>query len=247
MGQETGPKSAAEDPRQPAPCQLDKRVGPAEIERAGQRCLLLPEKALFLPHSRTLLVADVHLGKAATFRRLGVPVPQGTTTENLAILSRLIHVWAVERIVFLGDLLHGPHAHAQPTLQAVRAWIEQHAGVRLILIRGNHDLRSGDPPGEWDIAVVDEPWSCDGLSLYHHPPEDESLMDEGAYAFAGHAHPCVQVVGAGRDRLRLPCFHLGARVGVLPAFGRFTGMHPIVRRPGQEVYAIADAHVMGLP
>ena len=83
----------------------------------------------------------------------------------------------------------------------------------MTLIRGNHDLRSGDPPKEWGITVVDEPWSCDGLSLYHHPPKDEALIDECAYAFAGHVHPCVQVVGAGRDRLRLPCFHLGARVG----------------------------------
>ena len=37
----------------------------------------------------------------------------------------------------------------------------------------------------------------------------------------------------------LRCFWLGRAVGVLPAFGRFTGMHPITRQPGDRVYAIA--------
>jgi hypothetical protein len=28
-------------------------------------------------------------------------------------------------------------------------------------------------------------------------------------------------------------------VGVLPAYGAFTGMHPIARRPGDRVFALA--------
>ena len=49
---------------------------------------------------------------------------------------------------------------------------------------------------------------------------------------AGHWHPCASLGGRAHDRLRLPCFWLGAErtVGVLPAFGGFTGMHPIERR-----------------
>ncbi len=36
------------------------------------------------------LVADAHIGKALRFRRLGVPVPHGTTGETLDRLSALI-------------------------------------------------------------------------------------------------------------------------------------------------------------
>jgi metallophosphoesterase superfamily enzyme len=63
----------------------------------------------------------------------------------------------------------------------------------------------------------------------------------------GHLHPCVQLLGRARDRLRLPCFWFGASVGVLPAFGAFTGMHPIRPAPGERVFAIADAEVSELP
>jgi metallophosphoesterase superfamily enzyme len=54
-------------------------------------------------------------------------------------------------------------------------------------------------------------------------------------------------VGRGIDRLRLPCFCFGDAVGVLPAFGAFTGMHPVERDPAMQVYAIADDRVLPLP
>ena len=55
----------------------------------GQTLMLLPEKAIFLPESDTLLVADAHFGKATSFRQLGVPVPKGTTEETLGVLTRM--------------------------------------------------------------------------------------------------------------------------------------------------------------
>jgi hypothetical protein len=69
----------------------------------------------------------------------------------------------------------------------------------------------------------------------------------GAYVLAGHWHPCVRVEGRALDRLRLPCFWFGEAVGVLPAFGEFTGMHPIRRTEGDRVYAVAEGQVVCLP
>jgi metallophosphoesterase superfamily enzyme len=67
-------------------------------------------------------------------------------------------------------------------------------------------------------------------------------MPEG-YVLAGHVHPCVKVGARGFDSLRLPCFHFGARVGVVPAFGEFTGSHALPREPGDRVFAIAEQRV----
>ena len=53
-----------------------------ECEVAGERLVLLPEKAAFWPRTRALFVADFHLGKAATFRSAGIPLPPGTTGET---------------------------------------------------------------------------------------------------------------------------------------------------------------------
>ena len=48
----------------------------------GQSVCLLPEKAIYLPDSGSLLVSDVHLGKAETFQALGVPVAGQIRSEE---------------------------------------------------------------------------------------------------------------------------------------------------------------------
>ena len=208
----------------------------------GQPLRLLPGKAAFIERSRVLLIADAHIGKAVSFRGLGVPVPRGTTSEMLATLSALVASTGARGIVFLGDFLHSARAHAAMTLAAVAAWRRVHADLELVLVRGNHDDRAGDPPSQLGMRCVDEPYHCDGLALCHHPRRCGS-----AYVLAGHLHPCVYVSSRAWDRLRLPCFWFGETVGVLPAFGAFTGMQPIHPNPGDRIYPIADQLVAALP
>lgn len=203
------------------------------VSVAGEPLTLLPEKAAYAAERQTLLIADAHFGKAASFRRLGVPVPQGTTTGSLAVLSGLVARLEVRRVVFLGDFLHSAHAHAAATQAAVACWREAHRDLQLTLVRGNHDDRAGDPPAALDIEVLDEPQRLGPWALCHHPQPQAD-----GYVLSGHLHPCVTLHGRARDRLRLPCFWFGERVGVLPAFGVFTGMHPIAPRPADRVYAL---------
>lgn len=213
------------------------RVGGADLD-------LLAGKAAWWPAERTLLVADAHLGKAVSFRRLGVPVPEATTAGTLDALDALLALHAARRIVFLGDLLHSRHAHDAGTLAAFERWRELRSELELVLVRGNHDDRAGDPPRGWGVHCVDEPFvlpAAPALALCHHP-----RPRPGAYVVAGHHHPCTSV-GRGIDRLRLPCFHVGARVAVLPAFGTFTGMHPIERADGDRVFVVADNAVHEVP
>ena len=210
----------------------------ATLTVGGHALTLLPEKAAFLDDFRTLLVADAHIGKAVSFRSFGVPVPRGTTSENLAMLTRLVERTGAVRIVFLGDFLHSKRSHAASTMDAVAQWRRQHESLALTLVRGNHDDRAGDPPASLGFSVVDEPLVMGGLALCHHP-----VAQDGFYSLAGHLHPCVRLGGRAFDSLRLPCFHFTGQVGVLPAFGSFTGMHPIRRQEGDRIFAIADDHV----
>lgn len=219
----------------------------AEVEIGGGALHLLPERAAYVASEQALLVADVHLGKAQAFRRLGVPVPEGTTQGTLARLSRAIERTGARQVVVLGDLLHAALASAQArgeaTRHAVAAWRRTHAGVRLVLVRGNHDVRAGDPPPEWDVEVVDDPWPLGPFALRHEPLADEEGSDGRRYVLAGHLHPAVHLSGRGPGRLRLPCFHFGARVGVLPAFGEFTGGVGVRPAPGDRVFAVAGDEV----
>jgi uncharacterized protein len=216
--------------------------GACDIEWGGQVLCLLPDKAVWIEAESTLLVADMHLGKAATFRRLGLPVPRGTTTDSLDRLGALVQRFGARRVVVLGDLLHSVHAHAASTLGAFARWRERHACLELVLVRGNHDDRAGDPPPGLGIEVVAEPLPLGALALAHHP-----RPWPGRHTLAGHLHPCLGVGGRAGDRLRLPCFHFAGEVGVLPAFGAFTGMHPIRPAAGDAVFLVADDRVVRWP
>ena len=185
---------------------------PPELLLAGTRVQLLAERAAYLPELKTLLVADAHIGKAQSFRRLGVPVPGGTTAATLQRLSQAISRTGAQQVVFLGDLLHSAHAEAPANWAAVAAWRAAHAALHCTLVRGNHDLHAGDPPSSWRVECVPGPLLLGPLALAHHP---HPLP--GHYVLAGHTHPAVVLGGRGRGvgRLRLPCFHFGAAVGVL--------------------------------
>ena len=200
------------------------------IELAGERVLLLPEKALYWPAQKMLVIADIHCGKAASFRAQGVPVPRGTTTQNLDALDALMAEHDTVEIVFLGDFLHAKAAHASATLAAMLAWRERNRQLRLTLVRGNHDLRAGDPAASLGIAMVDEPHTVGAFSFCHHP----DIWGPG-YVLAGHVHP-VYILSSRLDSLRLPCFLAGPTRMILPSFGAFTGGHPVNPDAGEHVY-----------
>jgi uncharacterized protein len=209
------------------------------IQLAGETVSLLPERALFWPRRATLFVADPHWGKAASFRAAAVALPGGTTSDDLARLDRALARTGARRLVLLGDLFHARAGKAERTLQAIATWRERNAGLEIALVRGNHDRGAGDPPRELAIACYDEPLVDPPFALRHFPREAE-----GSYTLAGHLHPGVALTGAGRQRLRLPCFHFGPRVGVLPAFGSFTGSASVRPADDDRVFVIADDEVI---
>lgn len=203
------------------------------IDTSFGSLVLSSHKVVFDPAHRALFVADVHLGKAATFRSLGVPVPAGTTQDNLDRLSLAIATFQPESLYFLGDLLHAKAAHNPELLGKLHAWRTQHAGIEMTLIRGNHDSKAGDPPAGLNISVVEEPFSVGGFALCHHPQNVHA-----AFALAGHEHPAVVLNGKGRSRARLPCFYLKSDQLVLPAFGEFTGGYVVQPTRCAQVFPV---------
>ena len=200
----------------------------------GEDLVLLPERAVFWAGARTLLIADPHFGKAASFRSAGVPVPAGTTAGTLGRIDAAIARTDPARVVFLGDFLHARDGRSPTTIAALGAWRASHAALDVMLVRGNHDRRAGDPPAELRIRCVDAPVVESPFAFVHHP-----VAVTGAYALAGHLHPAATMVGRGRQRARLPCFWFGARWAVLPAFGEFTGLASIEAAAGDQVFVIA--------
>jgi metallophosphoesterase superfamily enzyme len=57
----------------------------------------------------------------------------------------------------------------------------------------------------------------------------------------------VRLYGSGEQTARLPCFVIGARRAILPAFGRFTGLAELALQPTERVVAIAGSALFVLP
>ena len=209
------------------------------VDASGEELLLLPERAVFWPRAETLLIADAHFGKAASFRAAGVPVPHGTTAGALTRVDALLDRTSARRIVFLGDFLHAKEGRTPNTVRSLAEWRARHRPIAMTLVRGNHDRRAGDPPVEIAIDCVDAPLLEGPFAFAHHP---RALS--GAYVLAGHLHPAAVMTGPGRQRERLACFWLGAKVGVLPAFGDFTGVAEVSPAVGDRVFVIADHSVV---
>lgn len=212
------------------------------VRWAGQDLCLLAERALWWPAQGVLFIADLHIGKAATYRALGQPVPGGTTQQNLARLDRLIETHRPLQIVFLGDFLHAAQARTPQVLAALQAWRAQHAQLALTLVRGNHDSRAGDPPPALGITVVNEPHLIGPFAACHH-----SQLHATHFVLAGHLHPVCTLYGRGRDRIRMPCFVSQGEQAILPAFGEFTGGWQVEAAPGRRFYGVGGDAVWSLP
>lgn len=206
-----------------------------QVQVAGETLVLFPERAAWWARARTLLVADPHFGKAATFRAFGIPVPRGTTSDALTRLDGMLRRVDVRRVLVLGDFLHARRGRSAQTLGALAKWRETH-DVDMAIVRGNHDREAGDVPG---IECVDAPL-VESPFVFTHVP---TVSDHG-YVIAGHLHPGADLVGAGRQHVRLPCFWFGSQAAVLPAFGDFTGLWPVTPDAGDRVFVVAGTEVV---
>ena len=186
------------------------------IDVAGEILHLLPERAVYWKKTATLLIADTHLGKTDTFRAHGIRIPHCDTYDDLQRLHDALQRTGAKRLVILGDLLHAKKGRDASMFATFAEWRNAHDDIEMILVRGNHDIRAGDVPNNWHIVNV-SPSLIEAPFVMTHQPQSS---DEG-FVVCGHVHPAAQVIGQGRQRLKLPCFWLSKTRLILPAFGSF--------------------------
>jgi metallophosphoesterase superfamily enzyme len=121
------------------------------------------------------------------------------------------------------------------------AWRAAQRDLGVTLVRGNHDARAGDPPPAWGVRVVTEPHPLPPFLACHVPSEPQA-----GYALCGHVHPGVRLASAAWSE-RLPCFVLGRRRALLPAFGRLTGLALVAPGPDETFVAVAGTQLFRLP
>lgn len=212
------------------------------VELLGVPLRLIPGGALFDPKSASLFVADLHLGKDATFRRNGLAVPTGSNEATLRQLTHSLERTGATRLVLLGDLIHDRSSLEPRVVEAFAEFCRTHAGVEITLIRGNHD-RVSRFPSHWRLEERSAGTLLGRIELHHEPVEPTA----GALAIAGHLHPSYRVRSLQESLGRMPCFWFHRGCLVLPALGRFTGTHTVKPRRGDRVWVDAEGSVVEIP
>lgn len=177
--------------------------------------ILTNQRAVFWPAQNALLLSDLHLGKAAHFRKNGIALPTQVSVQDIQRLKSLVDHYRVTQVIVVGDLLH---AGANTELKLLKELIHQYTGTKFILIKGNHDRFPDYELLDMGIHHIHPALHLDGIELIHQLPVSKGLF------ITGHIHPGVSLQFPDKKRLRLPCYVLTSNQLILPAFSLFTGL-----------------------
>ena len=204
----------------------------------GEKLFLLAEKAIYWEKESLLIIADLHLGKSAHFRKNGIAVPAIAENKNWTILTALFEKIKPKRVNFLGDLFHSVYNQEWEVFTAL---INSFPSTQFELTLGNHDILDPKLYENSRLKVFKE--LIEGpFILTHEPLETKSDF----YNLAGHIHPGVKLKGKGNQKHRLACFYFGKNNGLLPAFGSFTGLATVKVKKTDQIFVIAGNEVISI-
>ncbi len=173
---------------------------------------------LWVPETRTAIIADLHLGYSWAQRRRGElgPLADARTREKLLGVRDQLQP---ARYVFLGDVVHAPRP-----CEPERAWIEAilrdlASSAELVAVRGNHDRRFAAEFAHLSFQDV-VTWSERSVTAAHGDrmdfarPQDHTLI-------LGHLHPALAIRDSSGASHKVPVFLANRHCLVLPAFSPF--------------------------
>ena len=213
-----------------------------EISWNARKLSLLADRAIHLASENVLFIADPHFGKAATFRKSGIPVPEKSTQADCDRLTHLINETKVETLVILGDFFHARLGKTDEVHQILFEWREIFKDLKILLIRGNHDIKSGDPWTDLNIQCHPDPFELYDFECRHIP-----VANSNKPFLAGHIHPGFTLRGKGKSSIRSACFHLNESMIILPAFGSFTGLKNIKPENKDKIFLTNGVDIFKVP
>lgn len=203
--------------------------------------ILSSERSLFWESQRTLIVADLHVGKTGHFRKAGINIPQSVYKDDLHRLLAQILFFKAEKLIIVGDLTH---SIANLEMDLFRKWRKDFPLLEVHLAKGNHDILDNAWYKEADIEVHNDPYQINQFVFVHDIVKSKKELTTDQFVFSGHVHPVIVISGRGKQSLRFPCFYFSKTYSILPAFSRFTGGYRISPEEGDKVFALGDGEIM---
>jgi DNA ligase-associated metallophosphoesterase len=197
--------------------------------------ILTNQRALFWKKENALVLSDLHVGKAATFRKSGIPISKAVLEDDLNRLHQLILHFNAEKLIIVGDLFHAEH---NTDIDYFENWLASFRNLKVELILGNHDKLKSELYNRMNLTVFQPKKDSEHLSFVH----DAVVKNTKQFTVSGHTHPGVVIKGKARQRLKLPCYQITDLQLILPAFSLFTGLNVI--NPPKNCKNIAFTNAM---
>ena len=212
------------------------------IIRRDEPIQLLAGHAAFLPGHSTLVLSDVHLGKAAAFQSKGIAIPEGDDLRDLQRIATLIRETGAQHLVIAGDLFHSAAGRTPQLDEQLAQWTAQ-LPATATLVLGNHDRKSLTAKTIPGIPCV--PHLDLGEILITHDPAH--APEAGRFTIAGHLHPAIRIRQGKASAIRCPCFWSSGHMLVLPSFGTFTGGRLIHPGPEDSIHIALNGRIVEIP
>lgn len=208
-----------------------------KIEIRGEELVLDQERAIYLPNEKLLAISDLHLGKAAHFRKAGLAIPNTVSRNDLARLENLLQKYQPSTLLINGDMFHSDY---NTEIDEFAKWKENFSEVNFILVKGNHDKQKEKVYTDLAMEVHEPNYQSAHFCFIH----DTAECDSDLYTIGGHIHPGISVVNKAKQRLKFPCFYFGETHAILPAFSTFTGLQLVKPTASDQVFAITSTKVI---
>ena len=175
---------------------------------------LTPERALVHPATATAIVADMHLGYCEARQRGGEAVPAADLDDALSVFELLKSRHKIMRVVVAGDFIENDAG-----LDVASRFHHglRHMGIELTVVPGNHDRGL-----ETVCLPVQKRVTIGGWRIIH----GSGPLHRGR-VIVGHYHPALRI-----DRRHVPCFLVGRRHMILPAFSLDARGGSVISRRG---------------
>lgn len=187
------------------------------IDFGGELFTATTDGVLFHPASGNLILSDCHFGKTTHFRKNALPLPERAMQKDFDRLEAIVSKLNPSKIVFLGDLFH---SHANREWDLLSEFLYTRIKCRCTLVLGNHDIlgKTHYEQAGFELKMLD---SIGSVSLIHDLTDK---TEEVIFSISGHLHPGYRIKGTGRQQFSLPCFYVGEKDLIMPAFGSLTGL-----------------------
>lgn len=212
-----------------------------EADYEGEKLILTHKKVIWWARERTIILADLHLGKSGFFRQNGIPIPSTVQAGDLQQLEEVIEQWNPLQILIVGDMFHHNH---NADVEYFASWKKKYTQLSFTLVPGNHDKLLPIQYNHLGISLTSQIHTCIPFQFTHEWLPHEKYA---GLCLAGHLHPAVTLKGIARQSITSPCFAITHNSIILPAFSQFTGLCSIPVYPIEKNIVVTKNSIFQLP